>query len=124
MVPTSLIAVPVLPLTANGKLDTRRLAEHAVVPALPPSPSASADTTGSPDGEADLAASLASVWETLLGVPVGPDDNFFLLGGNSLLAVRLAAVMRERGMPSLPLRELYLNPTVTRLAEVLGSGRA
>ncbi|MER6103868.1 amino acid adenylation domain-containing protein [Streptomyces sp. NPDC001832] len=124
MVPASVVAVPALPLTANGKLDRRKLAEHAAVPA----PSTPAATPGSPGGEpgepADLAAFLAEVWETLLGVPVGPDDNFFLLGGNSLLAVRLAAVMRERGMPPLPLRELYLHPTVTRLAEVLGSGRA
>ncbi|MFJ8026448.1 amino acid adenylation domain-containing protein [Streptomyces sp. NPDC096311] len=120
MVPTSVIAVPALPLTANGKLDTRKLAEHAVVPA-PPVP---VDTTESPDGDrTDLAASLTSVWETLLGVPVGPDDNFFLLGGNSLLAVRLTAVMREQGMPPLQLRELYLHPTVTRLARVLESSR-
>ncbi|MER7693457.1 amino acid adenylation domain-containing protein [Streptomyces sp. NPDC097610] len=120
MVPTSVIAVPALPLTANGKLDTRKLAEHAVAP-VPPAP---VDTTESPDGDrTDLAASLTSVWETLLGVPVGPDDNFFLLGGNSLLAVRLTAVMREQGMPPLQLRELYLHPTVTRLARVLESSR-
>ncbi|MWA14157.1 amino acid adenylation domain-containing protein [Streptomyces sp. BA2] len=120
MVPTSVIAVPDLPLTANGKLDTRKLAEHAVAPA-PPAP---VDTAASPDGDpGDLAASLASAWETLLGVPVGPDDNFFLLGGNSLLAVRLTAVMHEQGMPPLQLRELYLHPTVTRLARVLESSR-
>ncbi|QIY60289.1 amino acid adenylation domain-containing protein [Streptomyces sp. RPA4-5] len=131
MVPTSVIAVPALPLTANGKLDTRKLAEHAVTSAPPvpvpvPVPaSGSVDATGSPrDGDTDLAASLAQVCETLLGVPVGPDDNFFLLGGNSLLAVRLTALMRERGMPPLQVRELYLHPTVTRLAQLLGSRRA
>ncbi|MFE3717012.1 amino acid adenylation domain-containing protein [Streptomyces cyaneofuscatus] len=112
MVPASLTAVPALPLTANGKLDTRKLAGHAERPA-PPVPAAPDDRgTG-------LAAGLTSLWEELLGVPVAGDDNFFLLGGNSLLAVRLTAAMRERGMPSLRLRELYLNPTVTRLTRVL-----
>ncbi|MFF1691886.1 MULTISPECIES: amino acid adenylation domain-containing protein [unclassified Streptomyces] len=118
MAPTSVIAIPALPLTANGKLDTRKLAEHTDVPApaAPVDPVAALD-----DHRTGLADSLASLWEELLGVAVGRDDNFFLLGGNSLLAVRLTAAMRDRGMPPLPLRELYLNPTVTRLAQVLES---
>ncbi|TDC84759.1 non-ribosomal peptide synthetase, partial [Nonomuraea deserti] len=68
----------------------------------------------------DSTRTLAAVWESVLDVPVGPDDNFFELGGNSLLAIRLAAAMRERGLPALPLRELYLHPTVRGLARVLG----
>ncbi|TDC00077.1 hypothetical protein E1267_35755, partial [Nonomuraea longispora] len=68
----------------------------------------------------DLTRTLAAVWESVLDVPVGDDDNFFELGGNSLLAIRLAAAMRERDLPALPLRELYLHPTVRGLARVLG----
>nr|WP_247247175.1 MULTISPECIES: phosphopantetheine-binding protein [unclassified Streptomyces] len=48
----------------------------------------------------------------MLGTPVGPDDDFFELGGNSLFAVRIAAVMRAQGLPSLRMRELYRRPTV------------
>ena len=52
-------------------------------------------------------------------MPVGPDDNFFELGGNSLYAMRVAAAMRDRGLPAFPMRELYLHPTVSGLAYVL-----
>ncbi|GAQ60054.1 gramicidin S synthase 2 [Streptomyces scabiei] len=41
-----------------------------------------------------------------------PDDDFFELGGNSLFAVRIAAVMRAQGLPSLRMRELYRRPTI------------
>jgi aryl carrier-like protein len=64
------------------------------------------------------------VWESVLGTPVGPDDNFFLLGGNSLYAVRVAAAMRERGLPAVPLRELFTNPTIRRLAAVVAEADA
>ncbi|MFG2586488.1 phosphopantetheine-binding protein [Streptomyces malaysiensis] len=55
----------------------------------------------------------------MLGVPVGLDENFFELGGNSLYAVRLAAEVRKRGIPAMPLRDLYRNPTVRSLAAAL-----
>ncbi|MER5891099.1 phosphopantetheine-binding protein, partial [Streptomyces sp. NPDC001941] len=82
-------------------------------------PDGAAPDASVPAAGGGLAADLAEVWQAVLGVPVGPDDSFFELGGNSLYAVRLAAAMRERGLPALPLRELYLNPTVNRLAAVL-----
>lgn len=44
--------------------------------------------------------------------PVGLDDDFFELGGNSLFAVRIGAALRARGLPSLRLRELYRHPTI------------
>jgi aryl carrier-like protein len=56
----------------------------------------------------------------VLGVPVGLDDDFFELGGNSLFAVRIGARMRERGMPPLQLRELYRHPTIRSVVSVLG----
>ncbi|MGW4226948.1 amino acid adenylation domain-containing protein [Streptomyces bauhiniae] len=118
MLPATVTALPTLPLTANGKLDTRRLP----APAAPTAPSAqpSRESTEVP-GEG-LTTALVEVWQNVLGVPVGPDDNFFELGGNSLYAVRLAAAMNERNLPPMPMRELYLNPTVTRLAAVLAPG--
>ncbi|WAZ21839.1 amino acid adenylation domain-containing protein [Streptomyces cinnabarinus] len=112
MVPTTVTALSALPLTANGKLDARRLPEPAP-PVAAPAPA------GAGHDETTLAGRLAAVWESVLGVPVGGDDNFFALGGNSLHAMRVAAAMRERGMPALPIRELYLKPTVNALAAVL-----
>jgi aryl carrier-like protein len=46
---------------------------------------------------------------------VGLDDDFFELGGNSLFAVRVSAALRARGLPSLPLRDLYRTPTIRAL---------
>ncbi|MET8327104.1 amino acid adenylation domain-containing protein [Streptomyces sp. NPDC005181] len=105
MLPASVTALPQLPLTPNGKLDPSRL----------PAPTAPADAPlDIPSGP---FAELTGIWESVLGVPVGPDDNFFDLGGNSLYAIRLATAMRERGLPPVSLRRLYLSPTVRSLSE-------
>ena len=61
---------------------------------------------------------MRAAWEGVFGVRVGPDDDFFSLGGNSLLVVRLSAALRAPGFPRIALREIYLNPTVSRLAAV------
>ncbi|GGN42437.1 non-ribosomal peptide synthetase [Streptomyces fuscichromogenes] len=123
MLPATVTALPALPLTANGKLDTRRLPAPAAV-RRPPAPAAAVQDPPtarrhSRGPSAELSAQLAEVWEAVLGVPVGPDDNFFSLGGNSLYAVRVAAAMSARRLPALPMRELYLHPTVRRLARAL-----
>jgi acyl-coenzyme A synthetase/AMP-(fatty) acid ligase len=112
MVPTSVTAVSRLPLNANGKIDNRLL----------PAPATSAaelDGGGRPDPGDDLVRSLQEAWSTVLGVQVGPDDDFFDLGGNSLLAVRIAAGSRERHLPVPSVRMLYRHLTVRRLAEAL-----
>lgn len=111
MVPASVTALPRLPLTPNGKLDPSRLPAPKAPADAPPGTAASAP--------ADPFAELAGIWESVLGVPVGPDDNFFDLGGNSLYAIRLATAMRERGLPPVPLRRLYLSPTVRSLSEAV-----
>ncbi|MFJ1767389.1 amino acid adenylation domain-containing protein [Amycolatopsis sp. NPDC088138] len=116
MIPATFTAVPELPLTVNGKLDTARLPPPALDRAGPPFPHR--PVAGEPD---DPAAILTEVWQTVLGVPVGFDDNFFRLGGNSLAAVRVRTAMRARGLPELALRQLYLTPTVRSLAAVLAT---
>ncbi|MBT2393893.1 amino acid adenylation domain-containing protein [Streptomyces sp. ISL-1] len=126
MVPTSVTPLPALPLTVNGKLDVQSLPAPptpAACPA-PPGPGAGEDLdfTSVPRGDAPtLADALARIWQKVLGVPVGPHDNFFDLGGNSLYAVRVAAAIREHGMPPMPLRALYRTPTVSALAQALAS---
>jgi amino acid adenylation domain-containing protein len=106
MLPATVTALDALPLTANGKLDAAKLPAPA---ALRPSRPDEATRTDAAD---DLTASLTAIWSDVLGVPVGPDDDFFELGGNSLSAVRIGAALRARGLPSLRLRELYRHPTV------------
>ncbi|MGW6054324.1 amino acid adenylation domain-containing protein [Streptomyces sp. NPDC055189] len=128
MLPTTVTAVSALPLTANGKLDARKLPGPMTQSAGPAPAARTGSVREATAGEAQrspadgLTAALAAVWGSVLGVAVGPDDNFFELGGNSLYAVRIAAAMRARGLPALALRELYINPTASRLAQVLDGG--
>ncbi|MFJ6515056.1 amino acid adenylation domain-containing protein [Streptomyces sp. NPDC091406] len=117
MVPATVTVLPALPLTANGKLDPAGLpapgARRAPVTAPAPAPAAAAHGTAP-------GAVLASVWRDVLGVEaVGPDDDFWDLGGNSLYAIRIGTLARERGLPEVPLRQLYLTPTLGALAEAL-----
>ncbi|MET8982222.1 amino acid adenylation domain-containing protein [Streptomyces sp. NPDC004539] len=109
MLPATVTALDALPLTANGKLDTAKLPAPRTrqVPA-PPAP-----------GADDLTARLTRIWSDVLGTPVGPDDDFFELGGNSLFAVRITAALREQGLPALRLRELYRHPTIRETATAL-----
>jgi len=111
MMPGTITKLAALPLTANGKLDVARLPEPLPM-------AARLEVLEEEDG---VEGAVRTAWEDLFGLRVGLDDNFFDLGGNSLLAVRLSTALRARGLPSMALRELYLNPTVRRLADVLAT---
>ncbi|GGP79772.1 non-ribosomal peptide synthetase [Saccharothrix coeruleofusca] len=111
MVPSTVTALDALPLTTNGKLDAAKL----------PPPVVTAKPVDAPTGDDDLAARLREVWGAVLGVPVGLDDDFFELGGNSLFAVRIGARMREGGLPPLHLRELYRHPTIRSVVAAIGN---
>ena len=118
MVPSVLIEMPSLPLTQNGKLDIKKLP--------PPSrnghrqhPQSAQNNNNNEENSDALTASLLLIWEAVLGVPVGLDDNFFDLGGNSLYAMRIATAMRHQGLPPLPVRELYTQQTIRRLGASL-----
>ncbi|MFJ6615643.1 amino acid adenylation domain-containing protein [Streptomyces sp. NPDC091289] len=126
MVPATVTVLPALPLTANGKLDPARLPAPgtrrtpAAAPAPPEAPAApTAPTALAAVGE-DAVTVLAAIWRDVLGVDaVGPDDDFWDLGGNSLYAIRIGTLARERGLPGVPLRQLYLTPTLGALSEAL-----
>ncbi|WP_079195520.1 non-ribosomal peptide synthetase [Streptomyces acidiscabies] len=108
MLPATVTALETLPLTPNGKLDQAALpAPH---PASPTPPTPSTDT---------LADRLRAIWTDVLGTPVGLDDDFFELGGNSLSAVRITAALRAAGLPAPRLRDLYRHPTVRATAASL-----
>ncbi|MFJ4348946.1 amino acid adenylation domain-containing protein [Pseudomonas sp. NPDC089401] len=117
MVPVAFVQLPVLPLTANGKLDRRAL----------PRPERSAlfeQGYEAPQGE--LEAALALIWSELLQVErVGRRDHFFSLGGHSLLAMRMVSQVRLRLGVELTLAELFANAELAAVAEVLaGAGRS
>ncbi|HEY6322652.1 MAG TPA: condensation domain-containing protein, partial [Thermoanaerobaculia bacterium] len=115
MVPGVVVALERLPLTANGKVDRaalRAMAEPAVGEKRRPSR----------PGEELLAA----LWQEVLGIAeVGCDEDFFALGGHSLIATRLMARVRAVFGVELPLVALFEAPTVAALArrlEELGRG--
>jgi aryl carrier-like protein len=67
-----------------------------------------------------MEQALASIWAEVLGIDeVGVDDNFFEVGGNSLLIVRVRARIREQLGRDVSLVDLFLHPTVGRLAVAL-----
>lgn len=109
MVPAAVIAIESIPLTANGKLDTR---------ALPtPEPEAA---TSAPRTPAERV--VADAFREILGLEsVGIEDDFFELGGHSLLATRLAAYLRDATGSAPALRTIFEEPTVAGLAAALDS---
>ncbi len=112
MVPATFVLLDALPLTPNGKVDRR---------ALP------APDQGRPDLGAAFVAprtpleeTLARLWaDVLRWERVGVDDDFFELGGQSLLSIQLIARVRAAFQIDLPLRRLYEAPTVASLARVI-----
>ncbi len=105
MVPSAVVVLDTLPLTPNGKVDRALLPAPAPVPAGRVPPATPAERA------------LAEVWEEVLGVsPVGAEDDFFALGGHSMLAVRLVTRLRRRFGVDLPISALFEHPTVRSLA--------
>jgi nonribosomal peptide synthetase protein BlmIV len=120
MVPNSFVTLERLPLSANGKLD--RAALERLDGASGPAAARPAATTAE---RARLERALCTLWEDVLGVPgVGPGDDFFQLGGTSLLAIRLVARLQERFGVKLPIVKLYEVPTVAALAGAIADGLA
>ncbi|MFG3016457.1 non-ribosomal peptide synthase/polyketide synthase [Streptomyces cinerochromogenes] len=111
MLPAAFVTVPELPLTANGKVDRRRL------PA--PDWSAGGERTHRPP-RTETERVLAGIWAELLGVErVGVDDNFFMLGGDSILSIQVVSRARAAGLTLTP-RDLFRHPTVAELAAAGG----
>ncbi|RKI03638.1 amino acid adenylation domain-containing protein [Corallococcus sp. AB038B] len=109
LVPSAILFLDALPLTLNGKVDRRAL----------PAP----DATPRADGVAPRDATeqrLADIWTELLGAPrVGVHDDFFELGGNSLLATQVISRVRESFGVDVPLRSAFEARTVAALAQVV-----
>ena len=109
MVPSNFVLLDALPRTPNGKLD---------VAALPAPESARPEVDNAYRGpETPVEKALTEIWMKVLRVDrVGVDDNFFELGGHSLLATQVVSRIRDVFHVELPLRDLFLNPTVAGLA--------
>lgn len=108
MVPSAIVTLAALPLTANGKLDRRAL----------PAPTCDAYVSGAyepPQG--DVEQLVAQIWSDLLDVErVGRDDDFFELGGHSLLAMRVTVRIGAALAVDIPINALFEFPTLRRLS--------
>ncbi len=110
-IPSAFVVLDALPLTPNGKVNRRAL----------PAPD---NLNSGPDiaPRTPTESALAEIWAQVLNLNrVGIQDNFFDLGGNSLLAVRLIDRIDKQFQKQLPLSTLFLNPTVEGLAKQLSS---
>jgi amino acid adenylation domain-containing protein/non-ribosomal peptide synthase protein (TIGR01720 family) len=110
LVPSAFVALDAIPLTQNGKLDRR---------ALPPPEKPPADSAGTlvaprtPTEEV-----LARVWAEVLGLDrVGVEDDFFALGGDSVLAIQIVSRASRAGVRITP-RQVFESPTVSALSRV------
>ncbi|MET0264738.1 MAG: condensation domain-containing protein, partial [Duganella sp.] len=107
MVPSQIVSLPALPLNANGKIDRK---------ALPQAPLHVASDYAAPQGE--LEQLLAAVWSAVLGVPqVGREDNFFALGGDSIISLQIVSRMLRAGWKLSP-RQLFERQSIAQLALV------
>jgi len=113
MVPSHFVSLAALPLTPNGKVDRK---------ALPPPESAPAPADRAYSvPESELEQTLAKIWQESLNVPrVGLEDNFFDLGGHSLLVVQVLSKLREATGRQIPITDVFRYPTVRSLARALG----
>jgi len=112
MIPSAVVALGAMPLTSSGKIDRRAL----------PDPDWNRTSLC---GEfvaprTEMEEKLAAIWREVLNVPrVGVEDNFFDLGGSSLLALRLTSRVRTALGVDLPLAALFTSPTVAGLAAAI-----
>jgi amino acid adenylation domain-containing protein len=110
LVPAVFVPVEEFPLTASGKVDRS---------ALPPI-EATVEAPGYVAPRTDAERTVATVWQDLLGVErVGVHDNFFQLGGSSLVTIRLGGRLAAVSGVKLPLRDLLAAPTVADQARLL-----
>ncbi|WP_253261117.1 condensation domain-containing protein, partial [Rhodococcus ruber] len=108
LVPVAVVPLDAVPRTAHGKLDVARL----------PAP----DLGGRDEPGTDTETLVARIFGELTGTDPGRGDDFFAVGGNSLLATVLVGRLREETGTAVPLRLIFEHPTVESLAAALDAG--
>lgn len=127
MIPTSFVTVDDWPTTANGKADLEALRARYSGDRQSPAedrPDPAGTDQGATGGAPDTLASLGELWGELLGHrDLGPDDNFFTVGGHSLLAVALVTRVEENLGVVLGLEDVLTHATLAGQAELIDARR-
>ena len=116
MIPDFLVPIEKIPLTINGKLDKQAL----------PSPLKEGDVrnllaSSYAGANSALEKQLMGVWEDCLGIKrIGIDDNFFEIGGDSILSIQLVALAKQKGLRFTP-KQVFEFSTIRELAQVTES---
>jgi amino acid adenylation domain-containing protein/non-ribosomal peptide synthase protein (TIGR01720 family) len=116
MIPTHFIQLDQLPLTANGKIDKKRL----------PDPTGAGIETGveyiAPRNA--IEEKLTLIWQEILGKEkIGIKDNFFDLGGHSLKATRLASLVQREFDVKVALKDVFSNPTIEYVSDIIRANK-
>jgi acyl carrier protein len=118
MVPSAFVTINEFPTTANGKIDRRALA------ALSPTPRRTREKDGE-GPQTEIESAVAEIWRAVLNVDfVGVEENFFDLGGNSLLIERVRLALVERFDVDLAIVSMFEYPTVRAVARMIAAARS
>lgn len=111
MIPSIWVKMENLPLSPNGKVDKKALPEPGTVEGVK-------NKYQPPRNKTEQA--IADIWKELLRLKqVGVSDNFFEIGGHSLLAIRVISSIRKKLQTELSIKSIFLYPTVERLADYI-----
>jgi acyl carrier protein len=117
MIPSVFVPLAALPLTSNDKVDRRALPD--------PNHGQQPPQTTYVAPETDVEHTIAMIWRELLNVDtVGVNDNFFDLGGHSLLIVKAHVLLKEAFDKEISVVDLFQNPTISSLAKFLSRDQA
>jgi amino acid adenylation domain-containing protein len=116
MVPAAFAVIDAFPLTSNGKID------RANLPAI--DASAAVDHRSFVAPRDDVERRVAAMWQELLNVsPIGIHDDFFAMGGHSLLAAKLLARIEREFNRRIPLTAMFPAPTIATIAARIGDAK-
>lgn len=114
MVPSTFVLMSALPLTANGKLDQKAL----------PVPEATSSFLVFTAARNKIEEQLCKIWSDVLGIQqVGIHDNFFMLGGDSILSIQIVSRANQQGL-GLSVKQLFQHQTIEQLSGLIGQRKA
>lgn len=112
MIPSHFFLMESLPKTPNGKIDRKKLEQFEIVT---PRPERNTETAFT-----ETEALLKNIWSEILGQPnIDIHDDFFALGGSSLLVTRVIAKIRSKFQKAIPVRDFFANPTIASISRLL-----